>query len=90
VHLAIYGGLYGLVFDVLIDELEYDVDFYQPPRRRLTLLHTVAKYRMPQPYGGLWSDTEKDHITRLIWKSNNLFLKNNMGSNFMRCGKNKG
>ena len=48
VHLAIYGGLYGLVFDVLIDELEYDVDFYRPPRRRLTLLHTVAKYRMPQ------------------------------------------
>ena len=28
VHLAAYGGLYGLINTVMIDELDYDVDFY--------------------------------------------------------------
>ena len=28
VHLAAYGGLYKLVNEVMIDELEYDLDFY--------------------------------------------------------------
>ena len=65
--------------------MSYDVDFYRPPRRRLTLLHTIAKYRLHE-----WSDEEKVHISRLIWFSNNLFLKNSMGSTFIRCGKNIG
>ena len=28
VHLAVYGGLYGLIDEVMIEELDYDVDFY--------------------------------------------------------------
>ena len=84
-HLAVYGGLYRLVHEIMISELNYEVDFYQPPRRRLTLLHTVAKYRTHE-----WSDKEKTHIQLLIWRSNNLFLKNSMGSTFIRCGRNVG
>ena len=56
-HLAVYGGLYRLVHEIMISELGYDVDFYQPPRRRLTLLHTIAKYRTHE-----WDDEEKAHV----------------------------
>ena len=70
----------------MIDELEYDLDFYKPPNRRLTVLHTIAKYRV----GREWDDEEKEQIKRLIWKSNNLFLRNNFGSTFIKCGRNKG
>ena len=61
VHIAAYYGLYDCILDIMISELGYDVDFYQPPYRKLTLLHTVVKYRKH-----MWSEEEKAHIKRLI------------------------
>ena len=53
-HLAVYGGMYRLVKEIIIGELDYDVDFYEIPRRRLTLLHTIAKYRKHD-----WTEEER-------------------------------
>ena len=57
-----------------IDENGFEIDYYQPPFQRMTLLHVIAKYHTT-PY----SDADKESIVRLIKNSNNLLMKNNFG-----------
>ncbi len=74
VHWAVKNGWLLLVNDVFIDKLRFDANFYKVGNR-LTLLHVVAKYRTH-----VWSDQDKDEVKKLILKSDNLLLKNNMQS----------
>ena len=80
--MAAYYGLYDLILDVMIPQLGYDVDLYEPPYRKLTLLHTVVKYQKHP-----WSEQEKAYVRRLISHSNNLWLRNNHNSSFLRTAK---
>ena len=85
VHVAAYYGLYDLIIDFMIPQLGYDVDFYETPHRKLTLLHTVVKY-----HNYPWSEKEKASVSRLISLSNNLWLRNNHNSSFLRTAKVRG
>ena len=52
-HKAAKNGMLSLVLDEMIDQLGFDVDYWQPSCR-LTLINQVVKHRQ---YA--WSDSEK-------------------------------
>ena len=82
-HLAVKGRLFRLIHEVYLNVFKFDVDFYRP-KAKLTLLHVVAKYVSYSE----WSEEEQTQIKRLVERSNNLTLKNNMGSTILKCMKN--
>lgn len=73
VHRAAGYKMYRIMH-YFIDVHGFDVDFYEPPSHKLTLLHVIAKFHTT-----IFTDEDKSHIKRLIIKSNNLLLKNNFG-----------
>ena len=42
-HMAIKGKMYRFLHEVVLDEYDFDVDYYKP-YAKLTLLHILAKY----------------------------------------------
>ena len=52
---------------------------------KLTLLHVLAKY-----VSGTfeWDEQEQEYIKRLVQRSNNLTLKNNLGNTILKTMKN--
>ena len=75
-------GFYTTVRDIAIGKLGYQIDYFDPIIR-MTLLHTIAKYRRDP-----WSKEEVSHITWIISNSNNVLITNNFGSNCIRTCKN--
>ena len=73
VHRAARYRMYRIMH-YFIDVHGFDVDFYEPPSHKLTLLHVIAKFHTT-----IFTDEDKLHIKKLITKSNNLLLKNNFG-----------
>ena len=83
--MAAKGSLFRLLHDVFLDEYEFDVDYYRP-HARLTLLHVVAKYGSSAVD---WSPEKLCQIKKLVQRCSNLTLKNALGSNVLKCMKNK-
>ncbi|TNV76381.1 hypothetical protein FGO68_gene11860 [Halteria grandinella] len=81
VHYAANLGNFRLV-NYFINELHFDVDFYQPPLHRLTILHVIAKFRTYT-----FTDDEKEEVRKIIAKSNNLLLRNNFGKTIVALAK---
>ena len=81
VHLAASFGCFKVVL-YFIDKHGFNLDYYNPPLHRLTLLHVVAKFHLNR-----FSDEEKKDISELIKRSNNLLLKNNFGKTIVTLAK---
>ena len=81
VHLAARFACYKMVL-YYIDTHGFNLDYYEPPRHRLTLLHVVAKFHLIK-----FNDDEKQDVLTFIKRSNNLLLKNNFGKTIVTLAK---
>ena len=79
-HLAAKGGLFKVLIEVFMDEYGFDPDYYKP-KYKLSLLHVVGKYQSRCE----WTEEKAAKIEKLVSRCNNLTLRNNMGSNILRC-----
>ena len=64
-----------------IEEMGFNADFHRPGAQ-LTLLHVIGKFHQVD-----FSDREKELITKLINKINNLLLRNNFGKTVVKVFK---
>jgi len=75
-------GNYSFIREICIEDLDYKADYFDPAVR-LTLLHSVAKYRTSK-----WDEEETVQVQWLVSTCMNLLITNNFGSNPLRTCKN--
>jgi hypothetical protein len=76
-HYCASAGLYQFIFDVLVGEYDFDINFYEGQCKR-TLVQIMLKDRQEVLNG-----ENKVFLTKVFEKSDNLLLRNNTGDTLL-------